>query len=116
MKKRDADEPRDEYDFSGGVRGRYYERSRSGPPTFHIVSDAEDRKRRQPVEYAVIYEKSETGYSAYVPDLPGCIATGRTRTAVKRRVRTAIQMHLELMAEGGEAAPPSNTWAEVVRL
>ena len=68
------------------------------------------------MEYAVIYEKSDTGYAAYVPDLPGCIATGPTRPVVERRIRSAIQMHLELMAKGGEAAPASTTWAEVVRV
>ena len=68
------------------------------------------------MEYAVIYEKSDTGYSAYVPDLPGCIATGPTRAKVERRIRSAIRMHLELMAEGGEPAPTSTTWAEVVRV
>ena len=115
MKKVDS-EPRNEYDFSGGERGRHYERYRSGPPTFHIVSDAEDRKRGQSVEYAVIYEKSDTGYSAYVPDLPGCIATGPTRAVVERRIRSTIQMHLEGMAEDGEAAPAPTTWAEVVRV
>lgn len=68
------------------------------------------------MEYAVIYEKSETGYAAYVPDLLGCIATGPTRAVVERRIRSAIQMHLEGMAEDGESAPPPTTWAEVVRV
>lgn len=68
------------------------------------------------MEYAVIYEKSETGYAAYVPDLLGCIATGPTRAVVERRIRSAIQMHLEGMAEDGESAPPPTTCAEVVRV
>ena len=68
------------------------------------------------MEYAVIYELSDTGYAAYVPDLPGCIATGPTRAVVERRIRSAIQMHLQGVAEDGESAPPSTTWAEVVRV
>jgi predicted RNase H-like HicB family nuclease len=66
------------------------------------------------MDYAVIYEKSDTGYAAYVPDLPGCVATGATRRKVERLIRSAIQMHLEGMAEDGEPVPPPTTWAEVV--
>lgn len=66
------------------------------------------------MDYAVIYEKSDTGYAAHVPDLPGCIATGATRREVERLIRSAIQMHLEGMAEDGEPVPPPTTWAEVV--
>ncbi len=66
------------------------------------------------MDYAVIYEKSDTGYAAYVPDLPGCVATGATRREVERLIRSAIQMHLEGMAEDGEPVPPPTTWAEVV--
>lgn len=66
------------------------------------------------MDYAVIYEKSDTGYAAYVPDLPGCVATGATRREVERLIRSAIQMHLEGMAEDGDPVPPPTTWAEVV--
>ncbi|MEK6190723.1 MAG: type II toxin-antitoxin system HicB family antitoxin [Chloroflexota bacterium] len=66
------------------------------------------------MDYAVIYEKSDTGYAAYVPDLPGCVATGATRREVERLIRSAIHMHLEGMAEDGEPVPPPTTWAEVV--
>jgi predicted RNase H-like HicB family nuclease len=61
--------------------------------------------------YAVVYEKTENNYAAYVPDLPGCVATGRTRQEVQRRIRTAIQMHLQGMREDGEvpAAPTSTS-------
>jgi len=46
-------------------------------------------------KYLVIYEKTRTGYSAYVPDLPGVIATGKTKAIVEKNIFTAIQFHLE---------------------
>ena len=68
------------------------------------------------MDYAVIYEKSDTGYGAYVPDLPGCVAAGATRAEVARLIRGAIKMHLEGMREDGESVPPPTTWAEVVQV
>ena len=62
------------------------------------------------MDYAVIYEKSGTGWGAYVPDLPGCVATGRTRPVVERRIREAIAMHLEGMREDGIAPPPPTSY------
>lgn len=47
--------------------------------------------------YTVIYERTERNWGAYVPDLPGCVATGRTRADVERRIRSAIELHLEGM-------------------
>ena len=47
------------------------------------------------MNYAVVYERTPNNYSAYVPDLPGCVATGTTRQDVERRVREAIAMHVE---------------------
>jgi len=68
------------------------------------------------MDYAVIYEKSDTGYSAYVPDLPGCVATGSTRREVEKLIRGAIEMHLEGMREDGDPIPPPTTWAEVIKV
>jgi predicted RNase H-like HicB family nuclease len=68
------------------------------------------------MDYAVIYEKSATGYAAYVPDLPGCVATGPTRAVVERRIREAIAMHLDGIREDGDEIPTPTTWAEVVEL
>lgn len=56
--------------------------------------------------YAVIIEGDGTSFSAYVPELPGCIATGRTRSQVEDRIRSAIEFHLESMRDAGEAIPP----------
>lgn len=57
------------------------------------------------VRYAVVISKTGTGYSAHVPDLPGCIATGRTLEQTKRRMAEAVEMHLQGMREDGEPIP-----------
>ncbi len=56
-------------------------------------------------EYTVILEKGEKGWGAYVPDLPGCIATGRTRALAERRIREAIPLHIAFLREYGDAVP-----------
>lgn len=56
-------------------------------------------------KYLVLYEKSSTGYGAYVPDLPGCVATGRTLPLTRRRIAKAIEMHLSAMREDGDEIP-----------
>ena len=59
--------------------------------------------------YLIIIEKTNTGFSAYVPDLPGCIATGKTREIVRRRMREAVEFHVEgLRLEGMPVPPPSS--------
>ncbi len=59
--------------------------------------------------YAVVIERAEHNYSAYVPDLPGCVATGKTITEVRREIREAIQFHLEgLRAEGLPIPEPTS--------
>ncbi len=47
------------------------------------------------IQYQVVYEKTKTGYSAYVPDIPGVIATGKTKPIVEKNIFEAIQFHLE---------------------
>lgn len=56
-------------------------------------------------EYTVIYEPGDRNWSAYVPDLPGCIATGKTREDVERRMREAIEFHLEGLRAHSEPIP-----------
>lgn len=68
------------------------------------------------MDYAVVYEKTDNGYSAYVPDLPGCVAAGSTRREVEKLIRGAIEMHLEGMREVGDGIPVPTTWAEVVQV
>ena len=68
------------------------------------------------MKYAVVYEKTDNNYAAYVPDLPGCVATGKTRDVVERRIREAIAFHIEGLREQGEAVPEAVTWAELVEV
>ncbi len=63
-------------------------------------------------EYVVVYEKTPTGYSAYVPDLPGCISTGTSLPATKTNMQEAITGHLAVMREFGDAIPLPTTIAE----
>jgi predicted RNase H-like HicB family nuclease len=66
--------------------------------------------------YLVIIEETPTGFSAYSPDVPGCVSTGRTREEVERNIREAIEFHLEgLRAEGQPLPKPSSsaTYVEV---
>jgi predicted RNase H-like HicB family nuclease len=55
--------------------------------------------------YRITVEETDTGYSAYSPDLDGCVATGKTREEVEREMRGAIAFHLEGMARGGRPSP-----------
>lgn len=56
-------------------------------------------------KYAVFFEKSGTGYGAYIPDLPGCIATGRTLEETKTLIHEAMELHLSAMREDGDIIP-----------
>jgi predicted RNase H-like HicB family nuclease len=58
-----------------------------------------------PMRYAVVIEKGERNYSAYVPDLPGCVSVGDTPEEVKSEIREAIEFHLEGMREDGLPIP-----------
>jgi len=64
----------------------------------------------------VVVERTETGYSAYSPDLPGCAATGASRTDVERTMRGAIEMHLEGLRAVGVAVPKPHAYATVVEV
>jgi predicted RNase H-like HicB family nuclease len=55
--------------------------------------------------YAVVIEKAPGNYSAYVPDLPGCVATGATIEETEREIREAIEFHLEGLRDAGEPIP-----------
>jgi predicted RNase H-like HicB family nuclease len=57
------------------------------------------------MRYAIVVEHAGTNYGAYVPDLPGCVATGATVAEVERSIREAIEMHLEGMIEDGLPIP-----------
>lgn len=61
------------------------------------------------MRYAVVIEKAKQNYSAYVPDLPGCISTGRTLEEVEQNIRDAIVLHIEGLREAGEIVPEPTT-------
>ncbi len=64
--------------------------------------------------FTAIIEKSPSNYAAYVPDLPGCVATGSTKEEVLNEIRDAIAFHVESLLEHGEAVPDSQTTAAIV--
>ena len=64
--------------------------------------------------WAVVIEKAGSNYSAYVPDLPGCIATGDTVEEVEEQIREAIQFHIEGLKEDGLPVPEPTSRAEFV--
>ena len=57
------------------------------------------------MRYATVIENAGTNYSAYVPDLPGCVATGATAEEAEREIREAIEFHIEGLREDGLAIP-----------
>ncbi|CAN5862496.1 MAG: type II toxin-antitoxin system HicB family antitoxin [Gemmatimonadetes bacterium] len=66
------------------------------------------------MRYAVIIERSETGFGAFVPDLPGCVAVGETEEEVRQLIREAIEFHLDGLREDGEPIPPPATRVEYI--
>ena len=66
------------------------------------------------MRYAIVIEKAEGNYSAYVPDLPGCVATGITVAEVESQIREAIEFHLEGMREDGTPIPPPASRVEYI--
>lgn len=65
-------------------------------------------------EYLVIIEKAESNYSAYSPDLPGCVATGDTKGETMQRMREAIALHLAGLREDGLPVPPASSTADYI--
>ena len=68
------------------------------------------------MRYAVVIEKGARNYSAYVPDLPGCVSTGDTVAEIEANIREAIEMHIEGMREDGLPIPPGSALAEYVEV
>ncbi|MDH4191187.1 MAG: type II toxin-antitoxin system HicB family antitoxin [Betaproteobacteria bacterium] len=66
------------------------------------------------MRYAIVIEKAENNFSAYVPDLPGCVATGTTVAEVESEIREAIEFHLEGMREDGIPIPPPASRVEYI--
>ncbi len=66
------------------------------------------------MRYAIVIEKAGDNYSAYAPDLPGCIATGASVPEVEAQMRLAVRFHLDGLAEDGLPAPAPTSVAEYV--
>lgn len=72
--------------------------------------------RNRCMRYAVVIEKSGTGFGAYVPDLPGCVAAGETIEETSRLIKEAIEFHLEGMREDGLDVPAPTSLADYVEV
>jgi len=68
------------------------------------------------IKYLIIIEKTETGFSAYSPDLPGCAATGKSLEGTEQHMREAIQFHIEGMKEEGLEIPAPSTRSSYVEI
>ena len=68
------------------------------------------------MRYAIVIEKSENGYGAYVPDLPGCVAAAETVEETERLIKEAIEFHLEGMRKDGVKLPEPTSKAQYVEV
>lgn len=66
--------------------------------------------------FLIVIEKAEKNYSAYSPDLPGCVATGSSRRDVEKNMQEAILLHIQGLKESELPIPKSNSFAEYVIL
>ena len=64
----------------------------------------------------VVVEQTPSGFSAYAPDLPGCVATGATRPEVEQLIREAIEFHLEGLRADGQLPPEPHSYATIVEV
>ena len=68
------------------------------------------------MRYAIVIEKAENDYAAYVPDLPGCVATGFTIEETNQQIREAIDLHLRGMREDGLPIPEPSSSVDYVEI
>lgn len=68
------------------------------------------------MKYLIVIERTETGYSAYSPDIPGCVATGATRDETEREMRSAIAFHLESLKSEGLTLPVPHSSSAYVEI
>lgn len=68
------------------------------------------------MRYAIVIETTSDNFSAYVPDLPGCVATGSTLEVTEQAIREAIELHLEGLREDGAPIPPPSSRVEYVEV
>ncbi|MFZ4766150.1 MAG: type II toxin-antitoxin system HicB family antitoxin [Roseimicrobium sp.] len=68
------------------------------------------------MRYAIVIERAENNYSAYVPDLPGCVATGATIQETEKQIREAIEFHIAGLREDGVSVPQPSSWVDYVEV
>ena len=68
------------------------------------------------MRYAIVIEKAEANYSAYAPDLPGCVATGPSIEEVEAQMREAIEFHLQGLREDGQPIPQPSSQVEYIEV
>ena len=68
------------------------------------------------MQYAIVIEQASGNFSAYVPDLPGCVATGQTQDEAEAQIRDAIEFHLEGLRRDGERIPHPSSKVEYVEV
>ncbi|GBE06150.1 hypothetical protein BMS3Abin10_01794 [bacterium BMS3Abin10] len=68
------------------------------------------------MRYLIVIEETDTGYSAYSPDLEGCVATGSTRKQVEKTIKEAIEFHLDGLREEGYNIPPPHTYSTYMEI
>lgn len=78
-----------------------------------ILKQAGLEKGSPVMDYVVVIEKTENGFGAYVPDLPGCIAAGDTREETEALIREAVSYHVELLRERGDPVPEPRATASL---
>ena len=86
-------------------------------PVGYAQVDSQEGRDRGPMKrYAVVFEKADKNWAAYVPDLPGCITTGKTLDETKQNIREAVELHLEAMREVGDPIPEPTADVDFVEL
>ncbi len=68
------------------------------------------------MKYVVVYEQTPKNWSAYVPDLPGCVAAADTREELEQLIREAISLHIAAMRESNEPVPAPGAWTSLVEV
>ena len=74
------------------------------------------RRVKTPAAFVVLIEKTNNGFSGYVPDLPGCVAAGNSKEEVRELLGQAIGMHIEALIDQGESLPESSTISELIEV
>jgi predicted RNase H-like HicB family nuclease len=68
------------------------------------------------MRYAIVIERAENNFAAYVPDLPGCVATGKTVKETEQQIREAIEFHIRGLREDGSPVPAPSSQVDYVEI